>query len=282
MTADGNSYHPSCAVVICTHDRPEELDRCLAAVFRLDYPKFDVLVVDSAPSNDMSHQVAVRWNAEYHVCPVAGVNRARNIGARAARGEIIGYLDDDAVPEPGWLEALSLEFEDPKVLAVAGRVLPPDSAVTTQGVCSRVAATDRGTQRMRLDSQNPAWLQMAAFGAVGDGCNMAIRRKAFEVWPGFDERLCRGASICGSGENHAFATLIEAGYAVLYTPQAVVRHRNLLTMQQAKADEFRGIRSGAAYATLLFVERLIGGKFCDTLSWARSAGVGAGGAPASP
>jgi hypothetical protein len=95
---------------------------------------------------------------------------------------------------------------------------------------------------------------MAAFGAIGDGCNMAIRRKAFDLWPGFDERLCRGAPISGSGDNHAFATLIETGYAALYTPYAVVHHRGPLTLQEARTNELEHYRSAAAYATLLLVE----------------------------
>jgi len=92
-----------CTVVICTRDRPEELDRCLDAVGAVAYPSFDVLVVDNGSSASGVRAIAQRWGARCVVEPRPGLSRARNRGAREARGELVAYLDDDARPEPGWL-----------------------------------------------------------------------------------------------------------------------------------------------------------------------------------
>jgi len=114
----------SCSVVICTRDRPERLEQCLEAVARLDYPRVDALIVDNAPSDSRTRDLAARRGVRYLVEPLPGLSRARNRGARACETEIVAFLDDDAIPEPDWLSALAAEFMDPLVMAVAGRVRP--------------------------------------------------------------------------------------------------------------------------------------------------------------
>ena len=77
---------PTCTVVICTRDRPAELERCLRAVRQIEYPRFDVLVVDNAPSKAPAREAAERWAARYVAEPIRGLSRARNRGALESRG----------------------------------------------------------------------------------------------------------------------------------------------------------------------------------------------------
>src|SRR5947209_6858962 len=109
---------PSSSVVVCTRDRPDYLDRCLDALALLEYPHFDVLVVDNAPSDGRTREVAARWDTRYVQEPVAGLSRARNRGAMESSGEIVAYLDDDAIVDSGWLSGLAVEFSDSRVMAV--------------------------------------------------------------------------------------------------------------------------------------------------------------------
>ena len=126
---------PSCTVVIPTTNRPDLLEGCLGAAARLKYPRFELLVVASAPRDDASAEVARLHGAGYVAEPQLGASRARNRGARACRTEIVAYLDDDACPDPDWLAQLARGFADPRVGAVTGRVLPyrldedPDTAL---------------------------------------------------------------------------------------------------------------------------------------------------------
>src|SRR5690349_8332931 len=75
------SFAPSCSVVICTPDRPAELERCLEMVSRIVYPRFDVIVVDNAPCDTGARKVSARWGVRYITEPVPGLSRARNRGA---------------------------------------------------------------------------------------------------------------------------------------------------------------------------------------------------------
>ena len=119
----GGRSLPTCTVVICTRDRPAILDRCMEGVSSLQYSHFEVLVVDNSSTDWGAREVAARWGARYVVEPIVGASRARNRGALECSSEVVAYLDDDAVPEPGWLSAIAAEFSDPLVMAVAGKVL---------------------------------------------------------------------------------------------------------------------------------------------------------------
>ena len=248
------AYRPACTVVICTRNRPELLDQCLAAVSKLEYGRFDILVADNAPSDDQAREIAARWGARYVAEPIAGVSRARNRAARLCRSEIVAYLDDDAVPEPGWLAAVVREFRDPQVMAVSGRIL--SLRVTTEGekLFAAMGGFDHGEQRRVVDRQTPHWFELANFGGLGDG-NMTFRRRAFDCWPGFHLSLGRGAILALGEEHHAFFSLIAAGYRVVYTPQAIIRHPYPHTIEQIRARHLTQAISSTAYLTLMFAEQ---------------------------
>ena len=89
---------PPITVVICTRDRVDHLQGALASVSALDYPDFEVVVVDNASPTDATQQYVlglddsrVRVVSE----PTAGLSRARNTGLRAARHDIVAFTDDD-------------------------------------------------------------------------------------------------------------------------------------------------------------------------------------------
>ncbi len=242
-------------MVICTRNRPKELECCLKAVFAQSLPPSEILIVDNAPSDTRAEQVAKHWGVRYAVEPVPGLSRARNRGARNCRSEIVAFLDDDCLPEPGWLAALAAEFADPNTSIVTGRVVP--GASTRNGGRSAAILGGQGPtfrNRRVLNRRSPQWFELANFGGAGDGNNMAFRRRVFDAWGGFDERLGRGAPINGNEEHYAFFQLIERGNTLVYTPAAIVRHPypdDLGTIRQRLLSQFC---ASAAFMMLLFVE----------------------------
>jgi len=254
-TRDADQFKPLCTVVIATHDRPGLLDRCLAALAQLDYARFDVIVVDNAPTDTRTHEVALRHGVRYCIEPVLGVNRARNRGARSTEADIIAYVDDDAVPERGWLSALIEEFKDPFVMAAAGKNLPLNTEAETEKSLGLRRGFNLGQERRKVDRQTPFWFEIANFGGIGIEMNMAFRRSAFEVWPGFDERIGYGTAIAGCTGHSAFFSLIKKDYRVAYTPHAVVHHAYPQTLKDLRTRHLKSLRASAGYLTLLFVEQ---------------------------
>lgn len=245
----------SCSVVIPTYQRADELERCLDALSQQDYPAFDVIVVDNSGGDEPTRRVTAKWKARYVREYRRGLSLARNRGALVSTSEIIAYLDDDSVPEPGWLRGLAAEFDDDAVMAVGGKTVPLKLESESERLFARVRgkAYNRPS-RISVDSKTPFWFEICGFGGIGAGCNMAVRRSAFEVWPGFHERTGRGTPIYGGDEQYAFFSLVKLGYKVTYTPEAVVGHPFPPTMEALRRRYLNDLTASTAYFTMMLVE----------------------------
>jgi glycosyltransferase involved in cell wall biosynthesis len=257
VTADSQARQPlSCSVIVATIGRPDELALCLEAIAKQDYASFDVIVIDNSRTGDKeTAAVAARFGARYVWERQPGLSRARNRGALVSGADIIAYLDDDSIPEAGWLAGMMREFDDPQVMAVGGRTMP----LRLETDSERLFAEVRGLaynrpSRLTVDRNTPSWFDICGFGGIGSGCNMAIRRKAFEVWPGFNERTGRGTPIYGGDEQYAFLSLVSLGFRAAYTPYAIVRHPFPPTMEVLRSRHLRDLTASAAFFTMMLVE----------------------------
>jgi glycosyltransferase involved in cell wall biosynthesis len=244
---------PASSVVVCTRYRAELVARCLASLTRLQHPSYELIVVDNTRGEHEVEQLASDAGARYVVEPREGLSRARNTGAREARGAIVAYIDDDAVAEPGWLACHAAALEDPTLAATTGRILPTSLDAEAARSYAAAGGEDLGRIAFCVDPTTPAWFEMANFGGVGAGGNMAFRRDLFEAGWGFRESLGPGAGIPGE-EHYAFFTIIRAGYAIAYLPDAIVRHEYPATTAALRRRRFRILRGTAAYMAMLLVE----------------------------
>ena len=226
-------------LVICTRNRAAMLRRCLEGVRSLLQMPYEVLIIDNSNGDEETRTLADEFGFRYLIEAAPGLSRARNRGLAEAQGEIVAFLDDDAVPQPEWFGYLLSAFEDPQLGAASGRIVIPQM---DEG------ASHSEVPRM-LDKQNPKWLEIASFGGMGLGSNMALRRNASRGKKLFDERLGRGGPFQIGEEHYAFAYLISLGYSVRYIPEAIVFHPPL------RRDPIEvEARNSIAYFLLLLAE----------------------------
>lgn len=254
----------SVAVVICTRSRPGLLQSCLEGVANLRPLPDEVIVVDNSPGDEETRRLALEHSARYIVEPIQGLSRARNRGMAESRCDIIAYLDDDAVPEQRWLAYLIEPFADPQIAAVTG-------GIVSAGESLMPAEADRVRS---LTNEDPKWFEIAGFGGLGIGANMAFRKSACLGSSIFDLRLGRGVPLGGGEESLAFVTLLARGYRAIYVPEGAVFHE--WKPMDVRLEASRAI----AYWLLLFFEfpghRLELAKFLlgrlrhKPLSWYRS------------
>src|SRR5208337_5666748 len=115
---------PSISVVVCTYNGKRTIRACLEGLRRVDYPNFEVIIVNDG-STDGTEIIAKEYGFRVISIPNGGLSNARNIGMRAAKGEIVAYIDDDAVPDPQWLTYLAATFLSTDHVGVGGPNIPP-------------------------------------------------------------------------------------------------------------------------------------------------------------
>jgi GT2 family glycosyltransferase len=225
---------PPLTIAICTQDRPECVERLLRSLRELVVGQggnrhLDIVLVDNAPSDDSTRDLAARWpEVQYVREPRTGLNFARNRALREARGEILAFLDDDVVPDRGWLAGLADAWAaNPDAAAFTGQVLPMELETEAQIVFERRGGFRRGFDRIRFGSVLPGNpLYPGGAGSLGAGANMAFRTAVLRQMGGFDEALDTGAPVPGGGDLDAFYRIIRAGHILVYDPRFLVFHQH--------------------------------------------------------
>jgi O-antigen biosynthesis protein len=251
---DADADLPSLSVVIATRNRPAVLDACLDASARQDYPALELIVIDSAP-RIAADEVSVRRGARYRRLDLPGASRARNHGARMAGGEVVLFLDDDAVPQPGCFRMIVSGFRDARIMVVTGRTVLAAQDARTDAAFEASGGFDPGPTGRVVDAATPGWFELVNFGGLGAGAVMAFRRVAFDRWPGFDERLGRGAPQDCNEEPCAYLAMVEQGYRVAYVPEAVVTHPGPASLEDLRCRHLHDAAWASAYMCLLLLER---------------------------
>lgn len=246
----------SVTVAVCTRERPEPLRRCLQSLRKLRPAPAEILVVDNAPTTDSSRQVVEEFpEVRYVLEPRIGLDAARNAALREARGMIIAFADDDVVVRPNWIRALRRGFDDPKVLAVTGLVLPAELETESQVLFEEFWSFNRG-YRARVygeEFMRHTCRRGAPVAEIGAGANMAFRREVRDCVGYFDERLDAGAAGC-SGDSEYWYRILAAGFRCRYEPTAVVHHYHRRELEGFKRQIYYYMRGHTA-ALLVQYER---------------------------
>jgi len=181
---------PTFSVIVNTINRAIPLRTLLRALEHQSYPHFEVVVV-VGPGTDNTLDMLKEYDGRVRVlrCPKANLSQSRNIGLLAARGELVVYIDDDAVPCRTWLAQLARLFEDPLLDSTGGRVYSIHQRSPLlqyqMGVVSSLSE-HIDVQESWLESIVPDW-EGAWRAPRTTGGNMAVRRQALLDVGGFDE-----------------------------------------------------------------------------------------------
>ena len=197
---------PRVSVVVCTYNGSRTLQQCLEGLERLDYPNYEVIVVDDG-STDRAADIARRFPVVVIQTRNQGLALARNVGLKAATGEIVAYIDDDAFPDRHWLKYLAATFLSTTHCAVGGpNIVPGDDGPIAQ--C--VARAPGGPVHVLLSDREAEHIP---------GCNMAFRKECLESIGGFDGQF----RVAGDDVDVCWR-LQARGWTLGFSPAAVVWH----------------------------------------------------------
>jgi glycosyltransferase involved in cell wall biosynthesis len=238
---------PPVSVVVCTRDRPRMLKRCLESLLRLDYPEYEVIVIDNC-SRDAKvaaviEQAGVRSVRENR----PGLDWARNRGFEGARHDIISYIDDDAVASPGWLRGIARGFQDPSVMAVTGLVFPAELDTEAQLLFERYGGMSKGLTASSFTAATLPDLGIFAAHNFGVGANMAFRRQVFANVGAFDTMLDTGTPSGGAGDVDMFYRVLAAGLKIRYEPDALIWHTHRRSREGLRRQIYANGKSYGIY-----------------------------------
>jgi len=207
---------PTVTVIVPTRDRAADLDDCLRALARLDYPRdrLAVIVVDDGSTGpDAVAEVVARAGARLLVNERnQGPAYSRNRAAREATGELLAFIDSDCVAGAGWLRELTPYFDWERVGAVGGRTTGYHTESRLDRYEEVASPLDMG-RHLLIGGQGADTFYVPT-------CNLLMRTSVYRDLGGLREDLA-------VGEDVDFCWRLRAcGHYLLYTPEGIVRHKH--------------------------------------------------------
>jgi GT2 family glycosyltransferase len=205
------------SLVLPTVDRPEALYNLLRHLEHQTLPPDEIVVVDQSVVEDarVAAYAGTHPRVLYRWIPERGLPNARNVGVRLAAGEVVLFLDDDSIPDPGLVKYHAENYADPSVAGVGGRVLG--------GYDSGAGGTGRFHPLQGAVIRNFGAQERADVDHLPGG-NMSFRRGVFERVGGFD--LSYGGAAIGEETDFCLRAR-RAGFRLVFDPRAAMEHLHL-------------------------------------------------------
>ena len=234
------------SVVVCTYNRAQVVKNAVAGLLQQVHPSTEIIVVNG-PSTDDTLDALTAFGSKIKIinCPTSNVSRARNIGIEASHGDVVAFIDDDAVPASNWLSELASVYSETEASGAGGPVFNEGAITEPWQICTCTRTGD-----VNVNSKPPISQYMSA-GADPfmylAGCNMSFRRSALIDAGGFNEELEYGyddVEIC--------RVLVNSGHTLVWSPKVTVHHRPAASgLRDSKGiirDISRFVRSQAIFA----------------------------------
>jgi len=212
--------YPRVSVIVCSYNGGKTLERCLESLKEVDYPNYEVVLVDDG-SKDNTPEIAARhpWIVSIRQENL-GLSFARNVGGHAATGEILAYTDSDCMADPDWLYYLVNTLTSGEYAGVGGPNISPPAEDWIQAC---VSAAPGGPSHVLLTDVVAEHIP---------GCNMAFYKWAFEKVGGFDPEYRK------AGDDVDFCwRLQQEGQVIAFSPAAIVWHYRRFTLQAFRKQQ---------------------------------------------
>ncbi|MST32178.1 glycosyltransferase, partial [Acidimicrobiaceae bacterium USS-CC1] len=183
-------------ICVCTRERPDEVRRLLAHLEDQSDRDFEVLIVDNAPTDGATREVArdpTSLGVRYEVEPVRGLSRARNRGLTESSSDLVAWLDDDERPDRHWVRSLRAGFDHPcRPAAVVGSIFPAELETPAQVLFETYGGFNKGRGLApEVLRRHTSRVRSALYPSpsLGSGGNMAYLRRELLSIGGFDTSL---------------------------------------------------------------------------------------------
>lgn len=175
-------------MIVASHGRPADLGLCLLSLAQQDHDRLEVVVVACPAGSSAVGSGPFAGSVKLVSFAERNLSAARNAGVALAAGEVVAFIDDDAVAEPTWAARLAAPFMDPAVIQAGGFVRGRNGISLQWGAMEIDGSATDHPLEVRTD--RASLLHGTAGRAVKtQGTNMAFRRAALVEAGGFDPAL---------------------------------------------------------------------------------------------
>ena len=246
------------SVIVCTRNRTRQLAKCLEALLALEYPNYEIIIVDNAPGNEETYELVASLPVRYIREDRPGLDWARNRGIAEARHSIVAFTDDDVRVDRYWLQAIDKAFVNKAVMGVTGYVAPAELETDAQHVFEfSYGGMGHGFQRRVLQKDYLSDRQLLWASSFGVGANMAFRCTVFNKIGLFDVALDVGTPSSGGGDIELFHRLVADGYTLVYEPSVLVWHQHRPTEAALRKQIADNGKSFGCYMITCFKRRSV-------------------------
>jgi GT2 family glycosyltransferase len=233
------------SVVVTTCGNTPRLERCLRSLLGSRHGNLEVIVVDNRPIGGVTPALLSEWFADerrirYVEESRPGLSPARNAGLMAAEGALVAFIEDDVLPDPGWVGRAGEAFERANDVArAAGLILLLRVETHSHLVLEQFAAYPKGLdpRAFRLaDDDHP--LLPYTHGLIGSPVTTVVRADLAHRLGGFDTGPGT-ATLSGCEELDLYIRLVPAGHELAYEPRAAVRHELRGARRRLRRQVFR-------------------------------------------
>jgi glycosyltransferase involved in cell wall biosynthesis len=229
----GLKSQPRVSIIVCSYNGGKTLRSCLESLDQLNYPDYEIILVDDGSTDDTAEivknfQAARLEKAAGRALPDfspivqrnMGLSFARNAGAAAATGAVFAYTDSDCMADPDWLFYLIGTLVSGDYAGVGGPNISPPAVNWVQ---ASVAAAPGGPSHVLVSDVVAEHIP---------GCNMAFHRWAFEAVGGFDTEYRK------AGDDVDFCWRLQtSGQVIAFSPAAIVWHYRRFTLKAFRKQQ---------------------------------------------
>ncbi len=211
---------PDISIIIPAYNCEKTIQKCLESLIVQNYPSYEIIIVDDGSTDSTANICAGYETVKLIQTTNGGPSRARNIGVKAAKGDIVAFTDSDCIIHHDWIKELQKGFSSDDVVSVGGNQISPTDE-TPFGKCVQDTFSMLGfaTSYMKthttltVTSHNPS-------------CNSSYRKSVFEKIGGFDQSLWPGEDV---DLDHRLNRL---GFTLIRNTKAIVQHYRPQTLSE--------------------------------------------------
>lgn len=236
--------NPEFTIIIPTYNRPECLQQCLQSLTQLNYPtgQFEVIVVDDGGPTPLDKVIATvehSLNVRLLRQSNSGPAKARNAGAKEAKGKYLAFTDDDCTPAPDWLDRLHQHFATNAHVLIGGQILNalPDNPFSS-------------ASQILIDYLYSYYNQKSETANFFTSNNIAISKELFHKIGGFDHSYPMAAA----EDRELCDRWLQQGHTLLYADDVQVQHAHHLSLKSFWRQHFNYGR-GAFHFHLVRAQR---------------------------